>query len=217
MLKAAAANEQQGHRVLQALLDRRKREIPSSFTPDLRSLVVDVIVDITEGVLKVAVRNEGRHARDIFMLLLERGARGFVTEAVMNGIAGNIYNRYTLMKTLANYDEVTTRRSPNYFCVSHSTLSVAAANKGCGHEILQYIELGLGEFTDSEIVEEVMLAAASNRRQGKDITRHFIQTKGRELPITKEVYEAAHRNNGCGKDILLLLERWELGDYSGEI
>jgi len=193
----------------------RKCEIPGSFKQGLRSLIVDMIVDITEGVLKVAVRNEGRHARDIFMLLLEHGARGFVTEAVMNGLAGNIYNGHTLMKTLVNYDEVAD--GPHYFDVSYSILSAAAANKDCGHEVLQCIERGLGELPDSEIVEEVMLAAASNKRQGKDMIRYFIQTEGRELPITKEVYEAAHRNNGCGKDILLLLERWELGDYSGEI
>lgn len=60
-----------------------------------------------------------------------------------------------------------------------------------------------------------MLAAAGNETQGRDMVRHFILHQGIDLPVTEEVYETARQNNGCGEDILRLLERRRLGDYSG--
>lgn len=209
VLKVAAANGQQGHRVVQALLKKRKREITTDSTEGVRTRKVEISIDITEGVLKAAVMNEGPAARGIFRLLLDHGARGFVTEAVMKAIAGNRSNGRDLVWTLISHDEVS-GRSQRLDYVTTKVLSIAAANRDCGFQVLLKIL-----FLDREVKEEIILAAASSERQGTDVIRYLIQTRGSNLPMTEEVYEAARQNIGCGKDILHLLEKWELSDYTG--
>jgi hypothetical protein len=53
--------------------------------------------------------------------------------------------------------------------------------------------------------EDMIKAAAGNKKNGRDIMRLFLKKRGREVKVTDRAIEAAVRNVTSGRDIINLL------------
>ncbi|ORX98360.1 hypothetical protein BCR34DRAFT_577292 [Clohesyomyces aquaticus] len=88
-----------------------------------------------------------------------------------------------------------------------SPLHIAVENGSCA-SLAKLLTLGQPRI---EITQEVVVAAAGNYYNGKDIMTLLLDRRGDEVQITQEVVVAAARNRN-GKDIMTLLLDWREND-----
>ncbi|RYN79389.1 hypothetical protein AA0120_g10711 [Alternaria tenuissima] len=175
VVKAAAANEENGQEIMSCLLQQRGHEIL-----------------VTAEVTKAAIGNKKNGLEIMKFLFQERRDELKITEGVLKAAAVNEENGLEIMKLL--YQERT-----RLWTIAEGVLEAAASNEKNGLEIIKILYQGAGNRW--EITEGVVKAAAKNEKNGLDIMKLLYQGRGDEFRITKGVIEAARDNTTSGMEI----------------
>ncbi|KAN0077840.1 hypothetical protein V8E54_006144 [Elaphomyces granulatus] len=212
VVRAAASNGGNGEEVMALLLDRRGDQIW-----------------ITEDVVKAAASNGGNGEEVMALLLNRRGDQIQITGDVVRAAASNRRNGKEVMALLLD-------RRGDQIQVTEDAVKAAAGNWRNGKEVMallldrqgdqiripsKAVTLICGSF-DSEIAKllldrrgdqiqitgDVVRAAASNGRNGKEVMALLLDRRGDQIRITEDVLKAAAGNWENGKEVIeLLLDR----------
>jgi hypothetical protein len=157
---------------------------------------------ITEAILVAAAGNVGYHSRHILQFLLERATDQVrVTEAVLVAAAGNVgYCNNSIVGYLLE-------EKVGELQTTEAVLVAAAGYSG---------ELGLDRFTSfarllrkrdrsEALPDSVLLAAASNQRNGSRIMEELLRHIPHRASFPSAVIVAATKNKRCGKEVLRAL------------
>ncbi|RYO19167.1 hypothetical protein AA0111_g10544 [Alternaria arborescens] len=175
VVKAAAANEENGQEIMSCLLQQRGHEIL-----------------VTEEVIKAALGNKKNGLEIMKFLFQERRDEIEITGGIIKAAAANEENGLEIMKLL-------NRDRAYLWTIEEEVLEAAANNEKNGLEIIKILHQGAGNRW--EITEGVIKAAARNEKNGLDIMKLLYQGHGNEFRITKGAIEAVRDNTTSGMEI----------------
>ncbi|KAK8139971.1 hypothetical protein PG984_000037 [Apiospora sp. TS-2023a] len=202
---AAAENQESGQEIMALLLEEQGGQ-----------------VEITQDVVVAAAGNRGSGGKILALLLKERGDQVEITQDVIVAAAGNRGNGKEIMALLLR--ERGARLGSRRTSLSRrqgvkKLMTLLLEEKGDQVEVTQgivtllamsfgyqHMSLLLEKWGDQvKITQDVIVAAARNRRSGKEILALLLKKRGDQVVITQDVVIAAARNERTGKEILALL------------
>ncbi|GLA56101.1 hypothetical protein AnigIFM63604_004525, partial [Aspergillus niger] len=167
VVKAAAANEEQGDRIMQLLLKHRGDKLP-----------------VSEEVVEAAAANKGRGDQVMQLLFKHCTDKLPVSEEVVKAAAANEGQGDQIMQLLLEH-------CGDKLPISEEVVkaaAAAAANEWQGVRIMQLLLEHCGN--KLPVSEEVVKAAAANEKQDDQIMQLLLEHCGDKLPISEEVVEA---------------------------
>lgn len=181
VVKAAAANEENGQEIMSCLLQQRGHEIL-----------------LTEEVIKAALGNKKNGLKIMKFLFQERGNEMTNTGGIIKAVAADVVNGLENMKFLH-------QERMGLWRVTEEVLEAAASNEKNGLEIIKMLRQGT--WNRWEITEGVMKAAAGNEKNGLEIVKILLLEREHVQKITEGVIKAAAANENDGLEIMKFLRQ----------
>jgi hypothetical protein len=175
VVKAAAANEENGQEIMGCLFQQRGHEIL-----------------LTEEVIKAAIGNKKNGLKIMKSLLQERRDKMTSSYGMIIAAAADEVNGLEVVKLI--YQE-----RIGLWGSTDRVLEAAARNEKNGLEIIKILHQAA--WNQWEITEGVMKAAARNENNGLGIMKFLRQKHPIGCPATKGVFEAARENTTSGVDV----------------
>ncbi|KAK2748578.1 nacht and ankyrin domain protein [Colletotrichum kahawae] len=148
---------------------------------EVANLLISRGCQITEEVLAAAVGNHNRR-NQIAQLLEDYEDSVKITEAVIEGAAGNIFHGTGIIQFLL-------QRRGNEFRITQGVIQRAAANTRIGASIISLLLEERGD--EFFITDDILWTAACNCAHGHDVVALLLSKRGYEVEITWDIILAA--------------------------
>ncbi|OWT42731.1 NACHT domain-containing protein [Pochonia chlamydosporia 170] len=212
VVMAAANNTESGSGIMTVLLDRKGDDVKitddmvEEFVRKFDKFFMSALlgwkggdIKITEKLLIAAAKNE-QNGREVLAVLVDKkGEEIKITAEVIAAVSENLRNWQAIMVLLL------CQKGENIQITDDAVAEIARRFDKFIILLLLGRKGGL-----IEITEELMISAAENELNGKEILALLLDRKRKDIKITEGIMLAAVRNQCSGNDIVtLLLERSE--------